>query len=99
LAFERENWEADQQRLEEDFTLRERELSLKENDDRRSRWWNPLAIAIIGPAIAAAGSAFVSWQARRGIVREPCRDGLNRGLTRRQSVSLASHHKHHCIHK
>jgi hypothetical protein len=62
LAFEREKWEAEQRRLEREFALREREVSFKEAEARRSRWWNPLAIAIMGASIAAAGSAFVSWQ-------------------------------------
>jgi hypothetical protein len=41
--------------------LRERELAFRLEEARRSRWSNPLAIAILGAAIAAAGSAYVSW--------------------------------------
>lgn len=62
LAFEREKWEAEQRRLDREFELRERELTFKEEEARRSRWWNPLAIAILTAAIAALGSAYVSWQ-------------------------------------
>ena len=65
IAFEREKWEAEQRRLDKEFFLREREMSFKEAEARRSRWWNPLAIAIMGAAIAAGGSAFVSWQNSR----------------------------------
>jgi len=65
LAFEREKWEAEQRRLEREFALKERELSFRETEARRSRWWNPLAIAIMGASIAAAGSALVSWQNSR----------------------------------
>jgi uncharacterized protein YjbI with pentapeptide repeats len=66
LAFEREKWEAEQRRLERDFQLRERELTLKQQEARRSRWWNPLFIAILGAAIAAGGSAYVSWENNKG---------------------------------
>jgi hypothetical protein len=62
LAFEREKWEAEQRRLDREFSLRERELTFKQEEARRSWWWNPLAIAILGAAMAALGSAYVSWQ-------------------------------------
>jgi|SRR6516162_555581 hypothetical protein len=54
--------ELEQQQLDRDFALRERELAFKEAEARRARLWNPIAIAILGAAIAAGGSAFVSWQ-------------------------------------
>ena len=62
LVFEREKWEAEQRRLDRDFELRERELALKDREARRARLWNPLAIAILGAAVAAAGNAYVSLQ-------------------------------------
>jgi hypothetical protein len=45
--------------------LRERELALRDREARRARLWNPLAIAILGAAVAAAGNAYVSWQNSR----------------------------------
>jgi hypothetical protein len=62
LKFELEKWEAEQARLEKEFGLREREVMFKEAEARRARLWNPLAIAVLGAAIAAAGSALVSWE-------------------------------------
>src|SRR4051794_33313995 len=52
-------------RLKADFELRERELSFKEAEARRARLWNPLAIAILGAAVAAAGNVYVNWQGGR----------------------------------
>lgn len=62
LKFEREKWEASERRLDQEFALRNRELAFKEVEARRARFWNPLAIAILGASIAAVGSAFVSWE-------------------------------------
>lgn len=61
-AFEREKWEAEQRRLEREFSLKDRELTSKEKEAQLARWWNPLAIAILGAAIAALGGAYVSYQ-------------------------------------
>jgi hypothetical protein len=52
-------------RLKTDFELRKRELCFKEAEARRARLWNPLAIAIFGAAVAAAGNVYVSWQSGR----------------------------------
>ena len=70
-AFEREKWEAQERRLDRiesadklkvqnDFELRERELQFKMVESRRARLWNPLAIAILGAAVAAGGNAY-AW--------------------------------------
>jgi hypothetical protein len=66
-AFAREKWQAEQRRHAQEFSLKERELLLKEqelafkaDEARRSRWWNPLAIAIFGATIAAFSNAYVS---------------------------------------
>jgi murein L,D-transpeptidase YcbB/YkuD len=62
LAFEHEKWQAEQLRLDREFQLRQQEFAFRQQEARRSRWHNPLAIAIFGAAIAAAGSAYVAWQ-------------------------------------
>lgn len=58
---EREKW-----RVEVDLRLRE--ICLKEKEQERlaaeaarSRWWNPLVLAIVGGTIAAVGNAGVTW--------------------------------------
>jgi hypothetical protein len=53
LEFERERWEAD-------YRLRLEELSLKKSDLNRSRWINPLVIAILAAAAAALGNAAIA---------------------------------------
>jgi hypothetical protein len=37
------------------------ELRLKQKDDRRSQWFNPLVIAVFTAALAAAGNALVAY--------------------------------------
>jgi hypothetical protein len=67
-VFERERWAAE-------LKLREREIKLKENEqkrqllelrfklreERRSRWANPLVLAVLAAALAAAGNAAVAY--------------------------------------
>ena len=69
LTFEREKWEAEQRQLDREFALRERELHAKEQEARRARLWNPLAIAILGATVAAIGNAYVSRQSGRANIQ------------------------------
>ena len=66
---ERERWIAENAFRDRELALKEREqerldteLHLKRAEARRSRWSNPLVIAILGAAAAAAGNAGVAWQ-------------------------------------
>jgi poly(3-hydroxybutyrate) depolymerase len=54
LAFEREKWAAE-------MALRKRELEIKEREQQRSRWSNPLVLAILAATVAALGNVAVSW--------------------------------------
>lgn len=54
LEFEREKWRGE-------LDLRTRELLVKEREIDRSRWANPLVIAVFAAAIAATGNAGVAW--------------------------------------
>src|SRR6185503_13596496 len=54
LQFEREKWAAD-------LRLRERELDLREEEQRQARWRSPLTVAIFAAALAAAGNAVVAF--------------------------------------
>jgi hypothetical protein len=58
LDFEREKWQAEQ-------ALAEAELQLKRDDLTRSRWINPLVIAVFAAAAAALGNAGVTWISSR----------------------------------
>jgi hypothetical protein len=53
LEFERQKWQAE-------YTLRQAELELKREELNRSRWVNPLVIAIFAAAAAALGNAGVT---------------------------------------
>jgi hypothetical protein len=53
LALEREKWDAE-------IALRREELDLKRSELSRSRWINPLVIAVLAAAVAALGNAGVS---------------------------------------
>ena len=52
-ARERELWR-------EELRLKERELALKESEHQRSRWTNPLVLAVVAAALAALGNAVVA---------------------------------------
>jgi poly(3-hydroxybutyrate) depolymerase len=54
LEFEREKWAAE-------VALRTRELEIREREQHRSRWSNPLVLAILAAAVAAFGNLAVSW--------------------------------------
>ena len=66
-SFDREQWLADLDIRRRDLELRERdqtnrdaELALKTREQRASAWRNPLTVAIIAAAVAAAGNAVVA---------------------------------------
>jgi CDP-diacylglycerol pyrophosphatase len=67
LAFEREKWEKEVEFRNRELSLREheqelsaRETSLKEDEARKSRFWNPLVLAVVAAALAATGNAVVT---------------------------------------
>ena len=58
----------ERQMREAEVDLRRQEVKIKADEQRRladeaarSRWWNPLFIAIVGATIAAVGNIGVSW--------------------------------------
>jgi hypothetical protein len=73
--FERKKWQTEVELRRQELNIKEREekrlaaeLNIKEREENRlaieaarSRWWNPLFIAIVGASIAAIGSIGVSW--------------------------------------
>ncbi len=68
IPFEREKWDAEHlQRVREiDLKIRAQDLAEKEHyakreDARRAVWFNPLAVAILAAAAAAAGNAFIAY--------------------------------------
>ena len=69
ISFDREKWLAQKECQERELALKERErkrldeeLRFKRDEARRSRWSNPLVIAILTAAAAAIGNAGVAWQ-------------------------------------
>jgi hypothetical protein len=54
LEFEREKWR-------DEYELRKRDLELRERDASRSRWSNPLVLAVLAAAIAGFGNAAAIW--------------------------------------
>ena len=51
-------WE--QQKWRDEYQLRIRELDLKQKEQERSNWSNPLVVAILAAAIAGLGNAVVA---------------------------------------
>jgi hypothetical protein len=67
-AFEREKWEADVRLRERELAIRaaeqlthDREAQSAIKAQERSRWANPLVLALLAAAFAAAGNAAVAW--------------------------------------
>jgi hypothetical protein len=65
---EREKWRDELKLREREIAIKEREqlskeeeLRLTTNEQRRSRWTNPLVLAVFAAAVAAAGNAGVAW--------------------------------------
>ena len=68
IELEREKWRDEVRLREREVEIKEREqrnreeeLSLKSREQQRSRWTNPLVLAVLAAAVAAAGNAFVVW--------------------------------------
>ena len=59
--FERQKWQTDVDLRRQELAIKEQEQSRLAVEAVRSRWWNPLVIAIVGATIAAFGSIVVSW--------------------------------------
>jgi hypothetical protein len=54
LEFEREKW------LDE-YELRKREIEIKEREQSRSRWSNPVVLAVLAAALAGLSNAAATW--------------------------------------
>jgi hypothetical protein len=67
FEFEREKWQADIRLREREIAIREREQDIKDrelqakiDEQIRSRWTNPLVLAVLAAALAATGNAGVA---------------------------------------
>lgn len=71
-SFEREKWREDlrfreeelkhkRSELEQEYALRKQELLLKQDENKRARWNNPLTIAIVAAALAGFSNAAVTF--------------------------------------
>jgi hypothetical protein len=54
LEFEREKWLGE-------YELRKREIEIKEREQSRSRWSNPVVLAVLAAALAGLGNAAATW--------------------------------------
>jgi type II secretory pathway pseudopilin PulG len=68
LDFDREKWRDEVRQRDRELAIREKEqqsheheLDLKAREQNRTRWTNPLVLAVFAAAIAAAGNGFVAW--------------------------------------
>jgi hypothetical protein len=66
--FNREKWRADVRLRERELAVKEREQEIKSREVdakveelRRSRWSNPLVLAVFAAAVAAAGNFVITW--------------------------------------
>jgi hypothetical protein len=58
---ERQRWEADLLRQDKDLALKEKEIDVRAVEARRSRWSNPLVLAIVAATVAALGNMLVTY--------------------------------------
>jgi hypothetical protein len=54
MDFEREKWRAE-------YDLHKREVEIKEREQARSRWSNPIVLAVLAAALAGLGNAAATW--------------------------------------
>lgn len=54
FEFEREKWSGE-------YELRKREIEIKEREQSRSRWSNPVVLAVLAAALAGLGNAAATW--------------------------------------
>jgi hypothetical protein len=59
-SFEREKWQADVRLRERELDLRDRQVQADIIERRRTRWTNPLVLAVLAAALAAGGNAAVA---------------------------------------
>lgn len=59
-SFEREKWHAEHALRSRELEMKTQELELKRVEQRRSRWSNPLTVAVFAAAVAATGNAVVA---------------------------------------
>ena len=57
LELEREKWNLEAELRRRDQQNRDAEIALKQSDQLRSRWTNPLVVAILAAALAGASNA------------------------------------------
>ena len=60
-GLELERFREDQKNAEREHSLRLRELALKEEDSRRSKWTNPFVLAVVAACLAGLGNAYIAW--------------------------------------
>src|SRR5689334_11702260 len=68
IDLEREKWRDELRFREREIAIKEKEqqghegeLRLKTREQERSRWTNPLVIAVLAASVAASGNAIVAW--------------------------------------
>lgn len=59
-AFERERWEADIRLREREIAVKEIEAAARAEELKRSRWRDPIVLAVLAATLAAGGNAVVA---------------------------------------
>jgi hypothetical protein len=60
LAWEQQKWRDEYQLKTRELDLKQREFDLKEKEEQRSKWSNPLVVAILAAAVAGLSNALVA---------------------------------------
>jgi hypothetical protein len=84
LALEREKWESEK-------IFRERELALKEHEEKLSSWTNPLTVAVSVAALAWVGNVAATWwngRLQRALEREKAAQQLELEETKAEAERI-----------
>jgi len=91
LTWEQQKWRDEYQLKRDDYQLKSRELDLKQQEQQRSKWTNPLVVAILAAAVAGLGSAVVAMingRLQRDIEQSKAAESLRIEESRSEAVRI-----------
>ena len=91
FAWEQQKWRDAYQLKTRELDLRQREIYLKQQEQQRSNWSNPLVVAILAAAVAGLSSAFVAMingRLQRQIEQSKAAESLRIEESRSEAVRI-----------
>jgi hypothetical protein len=91
LTWEQQKWRDEYKLKRDEYQLKSRELDLKQQEQQRSKWTNPLVVAILAAAVAGLGSAVVAMingRLQRDIEQSKAAESLRIEESRSEAVRI-----------